>query len=181
MDSFQELVAVLLDREGYWVRRDVRVHLTADDKVAIGRPTNARWEIAIVAYSGKRQELLAVQCKSFLDSPGVRAKAFKRADTGDRDYYKLFNEKDLRRVVLKCLTSQLVREGFCPDGVGAQLALAAGHIYRGDTAVIRQIFENEKWKLFDPSWIRERLHQISTDGYEDSPVAVTAKILTRPE
>lgn len=181
MDSFQGLVAMLLDREGYWIRRDTRVNLTAGDKLAIGRPTNARWEIAIVAYNGRRQELLAIQCKSFLDSAGVRAKAFNGTSSSNRDYYKLFNEETLRRVVLSRLVSQLVQEEFCPDGVTVQLALAAGHIYRGETSAIRQKFEDENWKLFDPTWLRQKLQGLSAEPYDDSSVAVTVKLLTRSE
>jgi hypothetical protein len=181
MDSFHELVSTLLGREGYWVRRDVRVDLNVDDKAAIGRPTNARWEIAIVAYSGRRQELLAVQCKSFLDSAGVRASAFNGTASSERDYYKLFNEENLRRVVLSRLTSQLVEEQFCPDGLTAQLALAAGHIYRGDLAAIQHRFRQENWKLFDPSWLRAKLQELSEERYDDNAVAVTVKLLTRPE
>jgi len=181
MDSFQELVATVLDREGYWIRREVRVELTPEDKAAIGRPSNARWQIAIVAYSGARSELLAVQCKSFLDSPGVRAKAFDSTGSTDRDYYKLFNEKTLRDVVLTRLAWQLVREGFCPAGVSAQLALAAGHFYRGDTPAIREKFVQENWKLFDPTWLREKLQRFDAESYEDSPFALTVKLLRRKE
>lgn len=179
MDAFEELVATLLEREGYWVRRDVRVALLPDDKVAIGRPTNARWEIAIVAYSGKRDELLAVQCKSFLDSRGIRAKAFESGISTDRNYYKLFTEETLRRVVLRRLATQLIHDSFCAEGVTARLALAAGHIPAAELDMIRHTFATHEWALFDPEWLRDRLLRLSTEGYEDSAVAVTAKLLMR--
>jgi hypothetical protein len=180
MNSLEQLVAVLLEQEGFWVRRDVRVDLTDGDKEEIGRRTNAHWPMAIVAYRGCTNELLAVQCKSFFDSSGVRAKAFTGIEA-DGDLYKLFNQETLRKVVLSRLALQLGRDGFCPEGVRANLALAAGHIYKGDVEVIRQIFEHNTWRLFDPTWLRARLRALTAASYHDSPVSVAVKLLLREE
>jgi hypothetical protein len=60
LDSFEQLVAAVLDRAGYWVRMSVKVNLTPEDKRAIGRPSSPRWEIDVVAYNGRDQELLGV-------------------------------------------------------------------------------------------------------------------------
>jgi len=73
MDSFEQVVATILGRNGYWVRTSVKVALTPDEKREIGRPSAPRWELDVVAYSGSRNELLVVECKSYLDSlPAVR-------------------------------------------------------------------------------------------------------------
>lgn len=76
MDSFEQVVATVLDRAGYWTRTSVKVNLTREDKHAIGRPSAPRWEIDVVAYSARENELLVVECKSYLDSAGVRAASF---------------------------------------------------------------------------------------------------------
>jgi len=37
--------------DGYWVRTSVKVDLTKEEKVQIGRPSSPRWELDIVGYS----------------------------------------------------------------------------------------------------------------------------------
>ena len=72
MDAFEQLVSEILWMEGLWVRTSVKVLITKDEKRLIGRPSSPRWEIDIVAYSGRDNLLYAVECKSYLDSRGVR-------------------------------------------------------------------------------------------------------------
>src|SRR3990167_7524540 len=89
MDSFETLVGSLLEKDGFWVRTSVKVELTPEEKRKIGRPSSPRWELDLVAYKAKSNELLVVECKSFLDSPGVRARGLdgtdKTACAGPRD------------------------------------------------------------------------------------------------
>lgn len=76
MDAFEAVVAMLLRREGYWVIPSFKVDLTKDEKRAIKRHSSPRWEIDLAAYKGATNELIAIECKSFLDSIGV---VFKEA------------------------------------------------------------------------------------------------------
>ena len=76
MDAFETVVASILQRQGYWTLTSVKVELTKAEKVKIGRHSSPRWELDVVAYRGKGNEVLAVECKSFLDSPGVECSAF---------------------------------------------------------------------------------------------------------
>jgi hypothetical protein len=73
MDAFEQVVAGLLFREGYWVTQGYKVELTKEEKRLIGKPCSPRWEIDLLAYKGSTKELLAVECKSYLDSVGVPA------------------------------------------------------------------------------------------------------------
>lgn len=70
MDAFEQLVSEILWMEGYWVRASLKVELTKEEKKAIGRPSSPRWELDIVAYSGRDNLLRVVECKSYLDSRG---------------------------------------------------------------------------------------------------------------
>ena len=79
MDAFEQLVSEILWMDGYWVRTSVKVDLTKEEKVLIGRPSSPRWELDIVAYSGRDNLLRVVECKSYLDSRGV---ALQFADSG---------------------------------------------------------------------------------------------------
>ena len=180
MDSFEQVVATILDRKGYWVRTSVKVVLTPDEKKEIGRPSSPRWELDIVAYGGARNELLVVECKSYLDSYGVRLTSFEGPKAEEETRYKLFSDDVLRRVVLSRLEKQLIEQGFCPPGTRAQLALAAGKIY-GDPAPLRAFFQRKGWQLFENDWLVEGLRQLDTESYENSVASVVTKILLRNE
>lgn len=178
MDSFEQVVATILDRAGYWVRTSVKVNLTREDKHAISRPSAPRWEIDVVAYSGRENELLVVECKSYLDSAGVRVASFDGPKAADETRYKLFSDESLRRVVLSRLETQLIEQRFCPPGTKAQLCLAAGNIY-GDPAPLRAYFVEKGWQLFERSWLVAGLEALATESYENSVASVVAKLLLR--
>lgn len=76
MDDFEQLVSEILWMEGYWVRSSVKVELTKEEKRAINRHSSPRWEIDVVGYKAGENLLRVVECKSYLDSMGVRASAF---------------------------------------------------------------------------------------------------------
>lgn len=91
MDAFEHIVAAILDREGYWTRKEVKVEITKDEKKQIGRPSSPRWEIDVVGYKAAMNEIWVVECKSYLDSKGVSADAFT-GNAGSNDRFKLFNK-----------------------------------------------------------------------------------------
>jgi hypothetical protein len=180
MDSFEHVVATIFDREGYWVRTNVKVALTADERRQINRPSAPRWELDVVAYSGRRSELLVIECKSYLDSRGVRTSSFDGTKADAETRYKLFSDEVLRRTVLARLEAQLLEQGFCPPGVEATLCLAAGKIY-DDPARLRSIFEQNGWLLFDSVRLVERLQRLAEESYDSSIASVVAKLLLREE
>lgn len=107
MDAFEQVVSEILWMDGYWVRTSVKVDLTKEEKVSIGRPSSPRWELDIVAYSGRDNMLRVVECKSYLDSRGVALKAFDGTDAKSAERYKLFSNDNLRTVVFgrRCMRS----------------------------------------------------------------------------
>jgi len=94
MHAFEELIAEILEANGYWVRHSFKVALTREDKLSIGRPSSPRWEIDILAYRAPENRVLAVECKSYLDSPGVDLTDLQGGRYAAR--YKLFTEPQLR-------------------------------------------------------------------------------------
>lgn len=180
MDAFEQLVAGLLERRGWWVRAGYKVALTREEKQAIGRHSAPRWEIDLVAYSGARRELLALECKSYLDSRGVTRKGFDGSDAKRAHRYKLFNDATLREVVLNRLRLQLVEAEAIPEGVVPHLGLAAARIATpADREWLRQHFAKQKWLLLDDEHIRAELKAVANDGYENQVAAIAAKILLR--
>jgi hypothetical protein len=106
MDAFEQLVSEILWMEGYWVRTSVKVELTKDEKRQIGRPSSPRWELDIVAYSGRENLLKIVECKSYLDSRGVALRAFDGSDDKSAERFKLFTDERLRAVVFERLAER---------------------------------------------------------------------------
>ena len=180
MDAFENVVAEILQRDGYWVRNAFKVELTKEEKREIGRPSSPRWELDLVGYSAKRNELLVVECKSYLDSGGVAFRAFDGSDTQFSSRFKLFNESNLRRVVFTRLRRQMADLGLITEETKLKLALACGKIVsKTDRGNLREHFEKMGWELWDSEWLQEKLRKISEGGYENSQISVVSKILLR--
>jgi hypothetical protein len=179
MDAFESLIAMLLKRQGYWTSTSVKVELRRAEKQRIGRPSSPRWEIDVVAYRGSTNELLAVECKSFLDSPGV---VFRNSCFEPEKRYKLFTDSVLRKVVLKRLVKQLVASGACRRKPKITLAMAIGRVAtKSDYEGLCDHFSRCGWKLFDADWIHSSLKDAATAGYENDVAFVVSKILLRHE
>jgi hypothetical protein len=179
MDAFEQLAADIFWNEGYWVRTGVKVELTREEKVRIGRHSSPRWEIDLIAYRATSNELLALECKSYLDSGGVHAAHFLPGSKYAHRY-KLFHDPVLRETVLERLRLQCVELGLCPADVSVRLGLIHGHVTSHNAPLLARIFENEGWLLFGPDWLKAHLGRMSDGGYENSTAAIVAKILLRP-
>jgi len=180
LDAFEQLVSEILWMSGYWVRTSVKVDLTREEKREIGRHSSPRWELDIVGYSARENMLLVVECKSYMDSTGVRASAFDGSNPEYAKRYKLFNEPDLRRVVFKRLAMQFTGIGACLEAPTIRMALACGKIRNEtDRTTIRAHFEAQGWDLWDESWLRVNLQRMADQGYENQISAVVAKLLLR--
>jgi hypothetical protein len=178
MDAFESLVAALLERKGYWTRTSVKVDLTKEEKRQIGRPSSPRWEIDVIAYKGSTNSLLAVECKSLLNSPGVRLSSFNGSSGRDANRYKLFNDEGLRKVVFNRLSIQLVESGFCPTSPEITLCLVAGNIFQ-DVKPLQDHFKKNGWELWDADWLRNELEILAKSGYDNTVVAIVSKLLDR--
>jgi hypothetical protein len=178
MDSFEHVVAAVLERRGYWTRTCVKVELTRAEKLAIGRHSAPRWELDVVGYSGKDHQLMVLECKSLLDSVGVQARTFMGNNAKDEKRYKLFFEAETQRVVLSRLRLQLVEAGFCRPDPKIKLGLAAGKI-QGDPVTLANHFQERGWELWTPTSIQRDLRELADSKYENSVASVVAKLLIR--
>lgn len=177
MDAFEALVAMLLRHEGYWVTPSYKVDLTRADKNLINRPSSPRWEIDLIAYKPSTSELLAIECKSYLDSAGVD---FRNGHFAVPKRYKLFREELLWAVVRNRLTEQLLESGTILPETTITLCLAIGkRATLCDRPGLEAHFAERGWKLFQEEWIVERLEAAATRGYENDIAFVVAKMLKR--
>ena len=180
MDAFEQVVSEILWMEGFWVRTSVKVDLTKEEKVRIGRPSSPLWELDIVGYSGRDNTLRVVECKSYLDSRGVALRAFNGSDAKFAERFKLFSDDDLRSVVFERLRKQLAECGACAADATVKLCLACGRIATtADREGLHKHFAEKGWELWDEKWLREKLQLMSEHGYENQVSAVVAKLLLR--
>jgi hypothetical protein len=177
MDAFESLMSMLLRHNGYWTIPSFKVELTKSEKVEIGRFSSPRWEIDLVAYKGSTNEVLAIECKSLLDSRGVY---FHEGEFSPPKRYKMFTDSALRKVVLKRLAQQLFETGACARDPRVTLCLAAAKIAGGTKMdELNKHCKENGWTLFDDAWILERLTTASKSGYENDVAFVVSKLLLR--
>jgi hypothetical protein len=180
MDAFEQVVSEILWMDGYWVRTSVKVDLTKEEKIRIGRPSSPRWELDIVGYSARDNVLRIVECKSYLDSRGVALRAFDGTDGKFASRFKLFSDESLRTVVFERLRAQLSECGACAPRADIRLCLACGRIASDDDrAGLHKHFAERGWELWDEDWLRDKLRAMSERGYENQVSAVVAKLLLR--
>ena len=180
MDAFEQVVTSFLEREGFWVRSSFKVPLTAQDKARIGRKSSPRWEIDLLGYRARRNELHVVECKSYLDSRGVGVRAFDGTDKQFAERFKLFTDRTVREVVLHRMVAQLVAQGTCRPRPRVTLCLAAGHVASvRDRDALHAHFKRHGWVLWDEGWMVEQLRLLARGGYENDTTAVVAKLLIR--
>jgi len=178
MDAFESLIAMLLRREGYWIHPSFKVELTKEEKRQIGKHSSPRWEIDLIAYNAFTNEVLAVECKSFLDSAGV---IFRDGQFEPPKTYKLFVDDVLREVVTNRLARQLEELKACRPNPTVKLCLAAGNIAKkSDVKGLKEHFSAKNWLLFDREWIREQILKTALASYENDVVFVVTKLLLRP-
>lgn len=179
MDAFEQLAADIFWAEGHWVQTGVKVELTREEKLRIGRHSSPRWEVDLVAYKPATNELLVLECKSYLDSGGVHAAHFL---PGSRYAYryKLFHDAILRETVLERLRLQMVGAGLCAPDATVRLGLIHGHATAYNAALLTELFATNDWLLFGPDWLRAHLTRMASGSYENSTAAVVAKLLLRP-
>ena len=176
MDAFENLAADILADQGYWVRTGVKIGLTRSDKMAIERPSSPRWEIDLVAYHAGRNELLLLECKSYLDSGGVHfADLLPGAKLKGR--YKLFHDEKLRATVTARLLSDFVENGRCSADVTVEFGLIYGYATAHNERLMQAHFETKQWRLYGPTWLDQGLNALAKGGYENSTAAVVAKLL----
>lgn len=179
MDHFESIIATLLEAEGYWVRRSFKVSVTKEEKRQIGKHSIPRPEIDLLALHFSKNEVLALEAKSFLDSPGVKLAQLKEEHEVPEGRYKLFTSVRYRKIVLSRLHQDLIACGMANSDTTISLGLAAGKVYQGQSAPIHEFMAKRAWLFWSPEDIKQKVTSLAERGYENDPAIITAKILMR--
>lgn len=179
MDYFESIIKTLLEAEGYWVRQSFKIELTKDEKVRIGKPSIPRPEIDLLALQHSRNELLALEAKSFLDSPGVRLSELQIAHDVPEGRYKLFTSERYRSVVMEGLRRNLLDLHMIDSKTKIILGLAAGKVYQNMGDAVAEFMKSKDWVFWSPQYIKHQVTKLAERGYENDPTIIAAKILSR--
>lgn len=179
MDYFESILATLLEAEHYWVRRSFKVNLKPEEKVQIGKPSIPRPEIDLLALNFSRNEVIAFEAKSFLDSPGVKIADLQMEHEVAEGRYKLFTSEQYRSVVLSRLREDLIISGMANAKTRITLGLAAGKVYQKQSESMREFMKSKKWVFWSPEDIKKKIEALADHHYENDPAIITAKILQR--
>jgi hypothetical protein len=180
MDAFEHIVSKIFQDQGYWTIVSYKVDLSKEDKRNLDNHSMPRPEIDIVAYRPSENELLMIECKSYLDSQGVGYRGLAEEGHRYNKRYKMFTNKALRELVEERLVQQMSREGLIAAPLPSpKLCLVAGKIYADHETSIQEHFDSNGWRLFTPSWIADRIREVAEKGYENEVMTVVTKILER--
>lgn len=179
MDHFENIVATLLEAEGYWIRRSFKVNVSKEEKRHVGKHSIPRPEIDLLALKFTTNEVLALEAKSFLDSPGVRLSDLQEEHEVAEGRYKLFTSERYRSVVVGRLLQDLIERGMANRRTKVTLGLIAGKVYRDQAIEVREFMKSRNWLFWSPEDLKRKVSALSKRGYENDPAIITAKILMR--
>lgn len=158
----------------------VKIEITKPEKVALNNASMPRPEIDVIAWKPSINELLIIECKSYLDSTGVRVEHLHGNDDVENDKFKLFNRAALRTTIVAALVRQLRAEGLIiGEDPSVQFILIAGKIYSDHEARVRARCEEAGWRLIPPSELATGVRRFAKRGYENDVITIVTKLLER--
>ena len=178
MDAFEELVAELFRAKGFWVQRNVKIDLTLAEKRDLNNPSMPRPEIDLVAYQPASNILMAIECKSYLDSQGVHVRDLKPGGRYGRRY-KMFTDAVLRNLVLKNLVEQFTARRMLQGNPEVRLALVYGKGVPSAEPELTEYFEDRGWQLYGPEWLCRCLVTMANQPYDNQMASIVAKLLLK--
>jgi hypothetical protein len=179
MDAFEEIAAQLLEEEGFWVRKSVKVNLTQKEKRATGKHMIPRPEIDLAAFKFNKNELILIEVKSYLDSPGVRIGHLKLQHAIAAGSYKLLTTSKYRNIIESRLAKEWIEIGLINKKTNIKYGLIAGNVYQNKEDDIKALFDSKGWFFWGPKEVKKRITQLEKKAHENNLVTITAKILLR--
>jgi len=179
MDSFEGLIRLLLEQEGYWTRQSHKVNLTKEEKVKIGKPSIPRPEIDVIGYNRAENSIIAMEVKSYLDSPGVPCSHLEKVYDLPSGKYKLFTCDTYRNIVFSRLKLDLIHSGLADQDTRIKLGLAAGRVNKNRQEYLENIGREKGWIIWTPRAVAKKTRDLEGLGYQNDPFIVVAKLLER--
>jgi hypothetical protein len=178
MDAFEQIVDGLFRQMGYWTQTGYKINITSEDKRAIGKPSMPRPEIDILAYKPADNELLWIECKSYLDSYGVWYGSFLPNGKG-AESYKIFTDANYRKIASERLLVQAVQSDMVLPNANLRFCLVAGKVRKQGREDLHSYFESQNWTFYDELWLKQQLNDLAQIGYENNIAVMVAKLFAK--
>jgi len=179
MNAFEQIVSDIMQRKDYWTKICFKIPLDKKEKVSIGTSTMPAIEIDVLAYNPSKNELIWIECKSYLDSPGVRYEDLLPGGK-DASRYKIFTDKNRRDIATNALKRQVTHLGLSNPNPVVKHWLVAGKIFPKNQDKLKKLFNDQGWVLKTNQWLVEELKILSkTKGYDDNVGSTIAKLIFR--
>jgi len=179
MDYFENIILKIFKSDDKWVRQNVKVDLTKEEKRFIGKSSIPRPDIDIVTYQVLKNTIEIWEVKSFLDSTGVKFSELSMVNDIPEGRYKILTSKKYRKTVISRLLIDWCNKGLILPNPIVKIGLAAGKIHSKDKLKIIEYFKNKGWLLLTPSSIFQRLKKLEAIPYENDPYVIASKIIFR--
>jgi len=179
MDYFENLVKTLLEEEFLWVAQSIKVEITKEEKRRLQKPSLPRPEIDLVVFDFAKDRLIAVEVKSYFDSPGVDFRQIKKVHDVTEGGYKLFTTPTYREIVFSRLKSQLLEKNLIQPTTSISLGLVAGKVQKTHIDGIEDYFDARGWFYWSPEEVKSRVRLLSDKAYDNNPYVITAKAMLR--
>ena len=177
--SIENIIATIFEKEGKWVRQNVKINLSKEEKAQTGKHTIPRPDLDIVTYHPGKNEIEIWEVKSYLDSIGVQYKNVSKETDNTEGRYKILTSKKYRDIVIKRLLEDWTKEGIILKNPNIKIGLAAGKIKKSDEGKIKDYFDKKGWLLRNPSYISSALKALKDEPYENDPYIIAAKLIYR--
>jgi hypothetical protein len=177
MEKFENTVSTLLEAEGFWVRRAFKVNVTLEEKRQVGKQSSPRPEIDMLAFHLGRNEVLALDVKAFLDSPGVKLAHLLEEHEVPAGRHKLFTSERYRTIVLARLLQDLIAAGMANAQTQVRLGMVVGKVNQGQSEAIRELIEAKGWLFWSPDDIKQKVVARTERANDPAPRAAALAAL----
>lgn len=180
MNAFEQIVEGLFQAQSFWTIIGYKVKLEKPEKLKIGFPSMPRAELDVLAYKGQTNELIWIECKSFMDSGGVKYESFTNPKDPGYNRYKMFNYPTYRDIISHALKRQTVQDGLTQTNPTLKYCLVAGNTRSPQNRdSIKKHFDSNGWLFYAEDWLIDQLGKYKDLAYEDDIATMMSKLLLR--
>jgi len=157
IDKFENIVTTLLEEEGFWVRHKFKVSVSLEEKKQIGKQSSPKPEIDMLAFNLRANEVLALDVKAYLDSPGAKLSLLQEVHEVPTGRFKLFTSERYRSLVLARLLQDLISLGMANAETKVRLGMIAGKVNQGQSEAIRAHMQEHDWLFWSPDDVKAKV------------------------
>ena len=157
IDKFENIVTTLLEEEGFWVRHKFKVSVSLEEKKQIGKQSSPKPEIDMLAFNLRTNEVLALDVKAYLDSPGAKLSLLQEEHDVPTGRFKLFTSERYRSLVLARLLQDLITLGMANAETKVRLGMIAGKVNQGQSEAIREHMVAHDWLFWSPDDVKAKV------------------------